>query len=45
MYVGGCGGGNQGCPLCGVYGGITSCPFRGMGAGDNGNGMAGEGYT
>ena len=37
MYVEG--GGNQSCPLCGVYGGITSCPFRG--AGDNGNGTVG----
>ena len=40
MYVGG-GGGNQSCPLCGAYGGITSCPFRGAGA--NGNGIAGGG--
>ena len=40
MYVGSCGVGNQSCPLCGVYGGITSCPS----AGDNGNGKTGEGY-
>ena len=43
MYVGseGGGGGNQSCPLCGVYDGITSCP----GAGDDGNGKAGEWYV